>query len=111
MTATTEMSKMRISKLPETKRGGFGMIGTARICCKILLCINNFITTEENKMKKIISLLLAVVMVCGLCAVAAAADDVTEVTLKVWAPQEDQANADSWLQQMEAKFEVIPSTR
>ena len=49
-------------------------------------------------MKKIISLLLAVVMVCGLCAVAAAADDVTEVTLKVWAPQEDQANADSWLQ-------------
>ena len=82
------------------------MIGTARICCKILLCINNFITTEENKMKKIISLLLAVVMVCGLCAVAAAADDVTEVTLKVWAPQEDQANADSWLQQMEAKFEA-----
>ena len=57
-------------------------------------------------MKKIISLLLAVVMVCGLCAVAAAADDVTEVTLKVWAPQEDQANADSWLQQMEAKFEA-----
>ena len=82
------------------------MIGTARICCKILLCINNFITTEENKMKKIISLLLAVVMVCGLCAVAAAADDVTAVTLKVWAPQEDQANADSWLQQMEAKFEA-----
>ena len=82
------------------------MIGTARICYEILLCINNFITTEENKMKKIISLLLAVVMVCGLCAVAAAADDVTEVTLKVWAPQEDQANADSWLQQMEAKFEA-----
>ena len=64
------------------------MRGTDRICCKILLCIN-LITTEENKMKKIISLLLAVVMVCGLCAVAAAADDVTEVTLKVWAPQED----------------------
>lgn len=81
------------------------MRGTDRICCKILLCIN-LITTEENKMKKIISLLLAVVMVCGLCAVAAAADDVTEVTLKVWAPQEDQANADSWLQQMEAKFEA-----
>lgn len=57
-------------------------------------------------MKKIISLLLAVVMVCGLCAVAAAADDVTEVTLKVWAPQEDQATEDSWLQQMEAKFEA-----
>ena len=70
------------------------MRGTDRICCKILLCIN-LITTEENKMKKIISLLLAVVMVCGLCAVAAAADDVTEVTLKVWAPQEDQANAGS----------------
>lgn len=57
-------------------------------------------------MKKIISLLLAVVMVCALCAVAAAADDVTEVTLKVWAPQEDQATEDSWLQQMEAKFEA-----
>ena len=56
-------------------------------------------------MKKIIAMLLAVAMVCGLCAVTAAADDVTELTLKVWAPQEDQANADSWLQQMEAKFE------
>ena len=56
-------------------------------------------------MKRIIAMLLAVAMVCGLCAVTAAADDVTEVTLKVWAPQEDQANADSWLQQMEAKFE------
>ena len=56
-------------------------------------------------MKKIIAMLLAVAMVCGMCAVTAAADDVTEVTLKVWAPQEDQANADSWLQQMEAKFE------
>ena len=56
-------------------------------------------------MKKIIALLLAVAMVCGLVAVTAAAEDATEVTLKVWAPQEDQANADSWLQQMEAKFE------
>ena len=57
-------------------------------------------------MKKIIALLLAVAMVCGLVAVTAAAEDATEVTLKVWAPQEDQANADSWLQQMEAKFEA-----
>ena len=56
-------------------------------------------------MKKLIAMLLAVAMVCGLVAVTAAADDVTELTLKVWAPQEDQANADSWLQQMEAKFE------
>lgn len=56
-------------------------------------------------MKKIIAMLLAVAMVMSLCAMTAAADDVTEVTLKVWAPQEDQANADSWLQQMEAKFE------
>ena len=56
-------------------------------------------------MKKIIALLLAVTMVMGLGVMTAAADDVTELTLKVWAPQEDQANADSWLQQMEAKFE------
>lgn len=56
-------------------------------------------------MKKIVSVLLAVAMLMGLCAMTAAADDVTAVTLKVWAPQEDQANADSWLQQMEAKFE------
>lgn len=55
-------------------------------------------------MKKIISMLLAVVMVMGLFAVTASAEDA--VTLKVWAPQEDQATADSWLQQMEAKFEA-----
>ncbi len=56
-------------------------------------------------MKKLIAMLLAVAMVMGLGVMTAAADDVTELTLKVWAPQEDQANADSWLQQMEAKFE------
>ena len=56
-------------------------------------------------MKKVLSMILAIVMVMGVFGVVAAADDVTEVTLKVWAPQEDQATADSWLQQMEAKFE------
>ena len=56
-------------------------------------------------MKKLIAMLLAVAMVMSLCVMTAAAEDVTEVTLKVWAPQEDQADADSWLQQMEAKFE------
>ena len=57
-------------------------------------------------MKKFIAMFLAMVMVMGVFGVVASADDVTEVALKVWAPQEDQANADSWLQQMEAKFEA-----
>lgn len=70
-----------------------------------LLCIFIYCFRGGEQMKKIIAMLLAVAMVMGLCAVTAAADDVTEVTLKVWAPQEDQSNADSWLQQMEAKFE------
>lgn len=74
-------------------------------------------------MKKIIAMLLACVMVLGLAACggssastttqapaannapAAAGETTTEVTLKVWAPQEDQADATCWLYQMEAKFE------
>ncbi|MCF0134278.1 MAG: extracellular solute-binding protein [Blautia sp.] len=55
-------------------------------------------------MKKMMAMLLAAGMVFGLTG-AASAEEVTEVTLKVWTPQEDQADADSWLQQMEAKFE------
>ena len=74
-------------------------------------------------MKKLIALLLALVMVFGMVACggntepegtnAPAADstepqsgevEVTDVTLKVWAPQEDQVDENSWLIQMEAAF-------
>lgn len=73
-------------------------------------------------MKKLIALLLAGVMVLGMVACGAKAPasnntpasttapaanaEPTAVTLKVWAPQEDQADANSWLPQMEAKFEA-----
>ena len=71
-------------------------------------------------MKKIIALLMAVMMVVGLfagCAdsgssnngtttAPAGNDEVTEVTLKVWAPTEDQATDESWLPQMLKKFEA-----
>ena len=75
-------------------------------------------------MKKIIALLLACMMIVGLFAgcgasteapatEAAPATDAapaTEaapeaITLKVWAPQEDQVDDSSWLPQMLAKFE------
>ena len=73
-------------------------------------------------MKKIIALLLAAMMVVGMFAAcgntnapaeteAPAAQEteapaeteaqVTEITLKVWAPQEDQVNEDSWLIQVQ----------
>ena len=73
-------------------------------------------------MKKIIALLLACVMVLGLfaaCGESGTPDatngatagnnggenaEVTEVTLKVWAPQEDQVDENSWLNQIEAQF-------
>lgn len=81
-------------------------------------------------MKKIIAMLLALVMALSLAAcgnsgapettaapagndtTAPAGDDTqgstetTDVTLKVWAPTEDQATDDSWLPQMLAKFEA-----
>ena len=78
-------------------------------------------------MKKIIALLLAAMMVVGMFAAcgntnapaeteAPAAQEteapaeteaqVTEVTLKVWAPQEDQVNEDSWLIQVQKQFEA-----
>ena len=75
-------------------------------------------------MKKLIALLLALVMVFGMVACGgnnaegtnppAANNDsteapsgeveVTDVTLKVWAPQEDQVDENSWLIKMEAAF-------
>ena len=73
-------------------------------------------------MKKLIALLLACVMVLGLVACGGngsetqpqAGGDTTPVdttpagpeaiTLKVWAPQEDQVDANSWLNQVEAAF-------
>ena len=79
-------------------------------------------------MKKIIAMLLALVMVLGLaaCGSAPAAEPTTApaandapaapaateaagpeaITLKVWAPQEDQVDENSWLIQVEKKFEA-----
>ena len=75
-------------------------------------------------MKKLIAMLLACVMVLGLVAcggnapeTTAPADNAPEttapvaegpeaITLKVWAPQEDQVDASSWLCQMQAAFEA-----
>ena len=78
-------------------------------------------------MKKLIALLLACVMVLGLVACGndapettapnaggetnapettapAASGEAEAITLKVWAPQEDQVDASSWLPQVEAAF-------
>ena len=80
-------------------------------------------------MKKLIALLLACVMVLGLVACGgnapettapnaggattpaapettarAASGEAEAITLKVWAPQEDQDDANSWLMQVEAQF-------
>ena len=75
-------------------------------------------------MKKLIALLLACVMVLGL--VACGGNDVPEttdpnaggdttpatdaapeaITLKVWAPQEDQVDENSWVPQMQAAFQA-----
>ena len=58
-------------------------------------------------MKKIIALLIAVMMVVGLFAACGSSKtEVTEVTLKVWAPTEDQANESSWLQTRLKAFET-----
>lgn len=58
-------------------------------------------------MKKIIALLIAVMMVVGLFAACGSSKtEVTEVTLKVWAPTEDQANENSWLQTRLKAFET-----
>ena len=66
-------------------------------------------------MKKIIAMLLAFVMVLGLAACGASSTEettpvgnetaeVTDVTLKVWGPQEDQVDESSWLIAMEKAF-------
>ena len=65
-------------------------------------------------MKKIIAMLLACMMVIGLFAACGGSADTTtaapegpvEVTLKVWAPQEDQADDSCWLPQMMKAFEA-----
>ena len=67
-------------------------------------------------MKKIIAMLLACVMVIGLVACGGSADTTTAandqpagpeaVTLKVWAPQEDQVDETSWLNVMLKAFEA-----
>jgi len=60
-------------------------------------------------MKKIIALLLVLAMAlsraaCGNKAEAPA--EVEAITLKVWAPQEDQVDENSWLIQIEKQFEA-----
>ena len=62
-------------------------------------------------MKKILALALACMMVLGLFAACGGEETtetqgVQEITLKVWAPQEDQVDANSWLIQMEKAFEA-----
>lgn len=74
-------------------------------------------------MKKILALLLAVLMIVGLVACGESNPDTTqgsgsadttqggtteveEVTLKIWAPQEDQVDGKGWLNEMLAKFEA-----
>ncbi len=69
-------------------------------------------------MKKIIALLLAMALVLSLAACGGsgnsekpaannepAQEGSQAITLKVWAPQEDQVDANSWLLQVEKKFE------
>ena len=77
-------------------------------------------------MKKIIALLLACMMIVGMFAACGETNvpdetkgqtgetqaqggsetpEVTAVTLKVWGPQEDQVDENSWLNQMEKAFE------
>lgn len=63
-------------------------------------------------MKKIIALLLACAMVLGMFAAcggnesaeAPKSEGPEAITLKVWAPQEDQVDDSSWLNQMEKAF-------
>ncbi len=54
-------------------------------------------------MKKIIALLLVLAMALSL--VACGKSESETITLKVWAPQEDQVDANSWLIQIQKKFE------
>ena len=54
-------------------------------------------------MKKIIAMLLVLVMALGLFA--GCGEKTETITLKVWAPQEDQVDANSWLPQVQKKFE------
>ena len=67
-------------------------------------------------MKKILALLLAAVMVLALAACAEGdagttttkgndSGKVEEITLSVWAPQEDQVEGNGWVNQMLKKFE------
>ena len=55
-------------------------------------------------MKKIIALLLVLAMALSLVACGGKTES-EAITLKVWAPQEDQVDANSWLNQIQKKFE------
>ena len=56
-------------------------------------------------MKKIIALLLVLAMALSLAACGEKPVETETITLKVWAPQEDQVDANSWLMQVQKKFE------
>ena len=59
-------------------------------------------------MKKIIAMLLVLAMALSLAACGGNAEAPAEaeaITLKVWAPQEDQVDENSWLIQVQKKFE------
>ena len=56
-------------------------------------------------MKKIIALILALIMALSLVACGEKPAETETITLKVWAPQEDQVDENSWLIQVEKKFE------
>lgn len=57
-------------------------------------------------MKKILALVLAALMVLSMVACAKTETKGEQITLTIWAPQEDQVDENSWLQTMLKKFEA-----
>jgi arabinogalactan oligomer/maltooligosaccharide transport system substrate-binding protein len=73
--------------------------------------IKIFKKRKENKMKKILALLLAVLMIVGLTACGkkddgGAAATGEKISITVWTPTEDQAEGNSWLNEVITKFKA-----